>query len=76
MPTLGPSVLFAAGLTLGVGAGVLFPRKKAEQVQIPPPPPVGIQEVPKRLPTSTGSVALAGGFPGESHAYHELYQLV
>lgn len=75
MPTLGPSLLFAAGLTLGVGAGALFPRKQKDQVQIPPPPPVGNQEVVKRLPTATGNVTLAGGFPGEL-AFKSKYEVI
>ncbi|WVR07501.1 hypothetical protein IAU60_004543 [Kwoniella sp. DSM 27419] len=67
MPTLGPSLLFAAGLTLGVGAGVLYPRKATSvpSVQLPPPPPEGgKQESRAIVPTASGSVVLANGFPG------------
>ncbi|WWC71552.1 uncharacterized protein I206_105510 [Kwoniella pini CBS 10737] len=69
MPTLGPSLLFAAGLTLGVGAGVLYPRKPATSplpnVQLPPSPPEGgRQESRALIPTATGSTVLSHGFPG------------
>lgn len=79
MPTLGPSILFVAGLTLGVGAGALFPRKK-EQVPVPAqslpgnvpfPVPVerpgaGHEEKRIAVPVAGGAVTLAGGFPGMS----------
>lgn len=73
MPTLGPSLLFAAGLTLGVGAGIWFPRKKepvavAVPVGVPfPPSPDHAGDAEKRvaLPTPSGTAVLAGGFPGE-----------
>lgn len=66
MPGLGPSVLFATGLAVGVGAGVLYPRKQAkETVVLPPPPPEGAYRgTVSSLPTPTGIVALQGGFPG------------
>ncbi|WVQ81843.1 hypothetical protein IAT38_003970 [Cryptococcus sp. DSM 104549] len=68
MPTIGPSLLFAAGLTLGVGAGVFYPRAPAQQtsVALPPPPPEGGRSESKALiPTATGIVGtLQGGFPG------------
>ncbi|KAK8854776.1 hypothetical protein IAR55_003515 [Kwoniella newhampshirensis] len=69
MPTIGPSLLFAAGLTLGVGAGVFYPRKTAVPTpsngQLPPPPPEGgRQESRGLIPTASGSAVLAGGFPG------------
>ncbi|ORY35593.1 nuclease [Naematelia encephala] len=67
MPTLGPSILFAAGLTLGVGAGVLYPRRTtSSDVQIPPPPPEGGRDVARSpVKTASGSaVVVQGGFPG------------
>lgn len=71
MPTLGPSLLFAAGLTLGIGAGYFGgrdnkPKATAVPVGTPlPPPPEGGKEISRLpLPTSSGSVVLAGGFPG------------
>ncbi|WVR00021.1 hypothetical protein IAU59_007163 [Kwoniella sp. CBS 9459] len=73
MPTLGPSLLFAAGLTLGVGAGVFYPRKGSlppgtaagQNVQLPPPPPEGGKQESRALvQTATGSAILAHGFPG------------
>ncbi|WWD19078.1 hypothetical protein CI109_103536 [Kwoniella shandongensis] len=72
MPTLGPSLLFAAGLTLGVGAGVFYPRKTpgvptvGGNVQLPPPPPEGGRQLPSKavIPTASGGAILAGGFPG------------
>lgn len=83
MPTLGPSILFVAGLTLGVGAGALFPRKK-EQVPVPVPaqslpgnvpfpvpverPGAGHEEKRLVVPVAGSTVTLAGGFPGESIA--------
>lgn len=68
MPTLGPSILFAAGLTIGVGAGVLFPRKNSPEkaVMLPPPPPEGnYRGTVSTVATPTGGVSLQGGFPGE-----------
>lgn len=67
MPTLGPSLLFAAGLTLGVGAGVLFPRKKEEALPVLPPPSYSNQ-VNQAVTLPSGSVRLQGGFPGETQA--------
>ncbi|WWC93795.1 hypothetical protein V866_000631 [Kwoniella sp. B9012] len=68
MPTLGPSLLFAAGLTLGVGAGIFYPRKPTspiQNVQLPPPPPEGGKQDSKALvPTAMGSAVLSHGFPG------------
>ena len=68
MPTLGPSILFAAGLTIGVGAGVLFPRKNSPEkaVMLPPPPPEGnYRGTVSTVATPTGGVSLQGGFPGK-----------
>lgn len=70
MPSLGPSLLFATGLALGVGAGVLVPRKAEKAgpvppIYTPPPPPSGEKREIGKLATPTGGVALAGGFPGE-----------
>ncbi|WRT68415.1 uncharacterized protein IL334_005391 [Kwoniella shivajii] len=71
MPTLGPSLLFAAGLTLGVGAGVFYPRKPSaggpgSNVQLPPPPPEGnnARSTQALVPTAMGSMVLSHGFPG------------
>ncbi|EIW67252.1 hypothetical protein TREMEDRAFT_69745 [Tremella mesenterica DSM 1558] len=66
MPTLGPSLLFAAGLTLGIGAGVLYPRRSRDELPvIPPPPPTSSsKEVVKPVTVPSGSVRLHGGFPG------------
>jgi endonuclease G len=69
MPTVGPSILFAAGLALGVGTGVLIPRLgKADAppppVFTPPPPPSGEKREVGKLATPTGGVMLAGAFPG------------
>ncbi|OWZ42874.1 endonuclease G, mitochondrial [Cryptococcus neoformans c45] len=70
MPTLGPSLLFVAGLTLGVGAGTFLPRKASQpNVPLPPPPPEGgrpdFKESKALVPTATGIVGpLQGGFPG------------
>lgn len=69
MPTLGPSLLFVAGLTLGVGAGTYLPRKASQpNVPLPPPPPEGGRPDFKSkalVPTATGIVGpLQGGFPG------------
>lgn len=80
MPTLGPSILFVAGLTLGVGAGALIPRKKepvtAAPTQtlpgnVPFPVPVerpghGHEQKQLAVPVASGTVTLAGGFPGKS----------
>lgn len=68
MPGLGPSILFATGLAVGVGAGVFIPRpgKEVAKPQIPPPPPEGnYRGTPSTLTTPTGGVILQGGFPGE-----------
>ncbi|KAK4688590.1 hypothetical protein P7C73_g1523, partial [Tremellales sp. Uapishka_1] len=65
MPSLGPSILFAAGLTLGVGAGVLYPRKTKPEAVFPPPPSTGGKVESKSLiATPSGGVVLQGGFPG------------
>ncbi|RXK41153.1 endonuclease G, mitochondrial [Tremella mesenterica] len=66
MPTLGPSLLFAAGLTLGIGAGVLYPRRSRDELPpIPPPPPTSSKkEIIKSIALPSGSVRLHGGFPG------------
>jgi len=66
MPGLGPSLVFAAGLAVGVGAGSLLPKKTKAEVGVLPPPPVEKYDVVKRLPTASGSVVLQGGFPGTS----------
>ena len=68
MPGLGPSLLFATGLAVGVGAGVLYPRKPTKEVFTPPPPPEGnYRGTPTKVVTPTGGVALQGGFPGEQN---------
>jgi endonuclease G len=64
MPGLGPSLVFATGLAVGVGAGSFIPKKSKSEVGVLPPPPVEKYDVVKRLPTATGSVVLQGGFPG------------
>jgi endonuclease G len=80
MPTLGPSLLFVAGLSLGIGAGVFIPRRDAAKpvaVGVPaalpsgtgapyPPPPERAGEKTGMIqhPTAAGQVTLAGGFPG------------
>ncbi|WVN85921.1 uncharacterized protein L203_101074 [Cryptococcus depauperatus CBS 7841] len=75
MPTIGPSLLFVAGLTLGVGAGVLYPRKSSQNVALPPTTPENALHYVKSLseskeskaliPTSTGVIGpLQGDFPG------------
>ncbi|GFZ49525.1 Nuclease [Saitozyma sp. JCM 24511] len=70
MPTLGPSLLFAAGLVLGVGTGALIPRptKEGKQVQppvqLPPAPPSGERREVGPIRTPAGGVVLQGGFPG------------
>jgi endonuclease G len=69
MPSLGPSLLFATGLALGIGAGVLVPRKSEQVAPIPPvytppPPPSGEKREVGKLATPSGGVTLAGGFPG------------
>jgi endonuclease G len=70
MPTLGPSLLFAAGLTLGVAGGYWGGRDKKVvppyQAGTPlPPPPEGGHELQRLpLPTSSGPVVVAGGYPG------------
>jgi endonuclease G len=64
MPGIGPSLVFAAGLAVGVGAGSFIPKKSTKEIGVLPPPPVERYDVVKRLPTATGSVVLQGGFPG------------
>jgi endonuclease G len=60
--------LFATGLAVGIGAGVLYPRKSTKEVFVPPPPPEGnYRGTPAKIVTPTGGVALQGGFPGEFH---------
>lgn len=67
MPTLGPSILFAAGLALGVGTGVLIPRRSKPEVFTPPQPPSGEKRDISPIKTSGGGVVhLQGGFPGKS----------
>jgi endonuclease G len=85
MPTLGPSLLFAAGLTLGVAGGYWGGRDKKVvppyQAGTPlPPPPEGGHELQRLpLPTSSGPVVVAGGYPGPTfdvirrHAYITAY---
>ena len=64
MPGLGPSLVFAAGLAIGVGAGTLLPKKGKSEGGVLPPPPVEKYDVVKRVPTAGGSAVLQGGFPG------------
>jgi len=64
MPGIGPSLVFAAGLAVGIGAGFFIPKKTTKEIGVLPPPPVEKYDVVKRLPTATGNVALQGGFPG------------
>jgi hypothetical protein len=64
MPGIGPSLVFVAGLAVGVGAGSFIPKKSTKEIGVLPPPPVEKYDVVKRLPTATGSVVLQGGFPG------------
>ncbi|KAI9637460.1 uncharacterized protein MKK02DRAFT_23974 [Dioszegia hungarica] len=65
MPTIGPSVLFAAGLALGVGTGVLIPRRNKPDVFTPPAPPSGEKRDLSPIKTPGGGVVhLQGGFPG------------
>ncbi|KAK1927102.1 nuclease [Papiliotrema laurentii] len=68
MPGLGPSLLFATGLAVGVGAGALWPRKVTpaqEKVVLPPAPPEGnYRGTVSTLATPSGGVVLQGGFPG------------
>jgi len=64
MPGIGPSLVFAAGLAVGVGAGSFIPKRSTKEIGVLPPPPVEKYDVVKRLPTATGSVILQGGFPG------------
>jgi hypothetical protein len=66
MPGIGPSLVFVAGLAVGVGAGSFIPKKSTKEIGVLPPPPVEKYDVVKRLPTATGSVVLQGGFPGTS----------
>ena len=69
MPTVGPSLLFAAGLTLGIGAGVFYPRKTTP---IDSPfsssalPGDAIHDVipPKPISSPSAGSVLQGGFPG------------
>lgn len=69
MPTLGPSVLFAAGLAIGAGAGMFYPRKSpvplSPPVQLPPPPPEGGKQGQGPISTPAGPLVLQGGFPGQ-----------
>lgn len=69
MPTLGPSLLFAAGLTLGIGAGIFIPRKPAPTPPatapfVAAPEHAGEKRKAVTLATPSGAVVLAGGFPG------------
>jgi endonuclease G len=64
MPGLGPSLVFAAGLAIGVGAGTFLPQKSKRDTGVLPPPPVDNYDVVKRVPTAGGSALLQGGFPG------------
>lgn len=66
MPGFGPSLVFAAGLAVGVGAGSFIPKQSTKEIGVLPPPPVEKYDVVKRLPTAGGSVVLQGGFPGRS----------
>jgi endonuclease G len=70
MPGLGPSLLFAGGLAIGVGAGVLIPRKTPptpRDIVLPPAPPEKPNAKPVvSLNTSSGPAHLQGGFPGMS----------
>jgi hypothetical protein len=66
MPGIGPSLVFAAGLAVGIGAGSFLPKKGKSEIGVLPPPPVEKYDVVKRLPTAGGSVVLQGGFPGTS----------
>jgi endonuclease G len=69
MPGIGPSLVFAAGLAIGVGAGTLLPKKGKSDAGILPPPPVEKYDVVKRVPTAGGSAVLQGGFPGTYTSY-------
>lgn len=76
MPTVGPSILFAAGLALGVGTGVLIPRLGKSEVPpppvfTPPPPPSGEKREVGKLATPSGGVMLAGAFPGACERHNE-----
>lgn len=69
MPTIGPSVLFVAGLTLGVATGYWSGREQPKAVPagvpFPPPPEHAGQDVKRvQIPIAGGSVVLAGGNPG------------
>jgi hypothetical protein len=64
MPGLGPSLVFAAGLAIGVGAGTFLPKKARSDIGVLPPPPVEKYDIVKQLPTAGGNVMLQGGFPG------------
>lgn len=64
MPGVGPSLLFAAGLALGVGAGSFLPSRTKKEPTVLPPPPVEKYNVVKQIPTAGGSALLQGGFPG------------
>lgn len=70
MPGLGPSLVFAAGLAIGVGAGSFIPTRPTakKDVGVLPPPPVEKYDVVKKIPTAGGSAMLQGGFPGTYHA--------
>lgn len=64
MPGLGPSLVFAAGLAIGVGAGTFLPPRPKKDAGVLPPPPVEKYDVVKKIPTAGGSAMLQGGFPG------------
>jgi endonuclease G len=72
MPGLGPSLVFAAGLAIGIGAGTYIPKKSNKDVGVLPPPPVEKYDVVKKLPTATGSAILQGGFPGMLNNHYAL----
>ena len=78
MPGIGPSLVFAAGLAVGVGAGSFIPKKSTKEIGVLPPPPVEKYDVVKKLPTATGSVVLQGGFPGtpsiQCHMWERAYK--
>lgn len=69
MPGVGPSLVFAAGLAIGVGAGTFLPKRSQSETPVLPPPPVEKYDVVKKVPTAGGSAALQGGFPGMTAAF-------